>query len=189
MIKLSNEQKTTVIGLVLAISIGSLLYFYNHFLKPAPISEIIIEEPAKTEKIVIHICGEIKKEGVYKLNTQARLLDAVNLAGGILKTADLSAVNLAEQVKDGQKIVIPKKENIINEVAASKKQENLKKPDKIININTATMDELDSLPGVGPKTAKNIIDSRPFSKTEELVSKIKRFGKNKFENIKGRITV
>ncbi len=162
-------------------------------------------EKQNSETIVIHITGEVKKEGVIYLEEGARIIDAIKEAGGETKQADLSQVNLAYELQDGQKIYIPNKNEKITEYIVDNSNENLmnnqntNKSDsgsngKIIkiNINTATLAELDNLPGIGPSTAQKIIEYREkngkFKKIEDIQN-VKGIGEAKYEDIKEKITV
>ncbi len=154
----------------------------------------------ETEKIAIHITGEVKKEGLIYLPVGSRVADAIKEAGGETKNADLSQINLAYQLQDGQKLYIPNKNEIISEYIISatgntesegSSSNNLKGENKV-NINTATQSELDQLPGIGPSIAQRIIDYREengnFQKIED-VQNVKGIGDAKYEEIKDKITV
>lgn len=141
----------------------------------------------------------MRREGVYKLKFGDRLLDAVNEAGGAVANADLSVVNLAEVVKDGEKIMIPIKQIAAESVSDDQntslpadKAKTSAAPLQKVNINTADEKALDSLPGVGPSTAQAIIEYRaksgPFSRTEQIME-VPRIGKAKFERIKNKIII
>lgn len=182
----------------------------NENLKGEENSEKNIEGGTNTEKqnsatIVIHITGEVKKEGVIYLKEGARIIDAIKKAGGETKQADLSQVNLAYELQDGQKIYIPNKNEKITEYIVDNSNENLmnnqntNKSDSgsngksiTININTATLAELDNLPGIGPSTAQKIIEYREengkFKKIEDIQN-VKGIGEAKYEDIKEKITV
>ncbi len=149
----------------------------------------------KNEFIIVHITGEVKNPGVYKLEDGARVIDAINLAGGPLPTADLDKVNLADFLRDGSKIYIPPKlENsgngIRSQAGSSITKINASESDKV-NINTASKEELESLPGIGPTLAQRIIEYReengPFSSAEDLLN-VKGIGEKKLEKIKDQIT-
>jgi len=194
--QINNEQKMTIAGLLLAVVVGGAVYAYNHFLVPAKPEEIldspkrVFQEP-KPRPLVVQVCGAVVREGVYRLDPGDRMLTALQLAGGSRDGADLAAINLAEVVKDGQKIVVPFRDhqNIgASERGKSEKQGIRNNQDRKININTASVQELDELPGVGPATARKIIEARPFSKIEDLL-KIPRFGKSKLDKLKDRITI
>lgn len=143
---------------------------------------------SNSEYIMVHISGEVKNEGVYKIKSDSRMVDIVELAGGLTSQADKNRINLSSKLKDEQRIIIP-----------SLSQENLETPsvnkevlntDKI-NINTAGIEELKSLPGIGEKTAQKIIDYReknPFTKIEDIML-VPGFGQKKFESLKEYIKV
>lgn len=111
---LTKEQQLILLGLVVSIVVGLGVMAYRHF-SEKPTGEIVIKRPKGDEQVsqrigvVVHISGAVRREGVYKLNPGDRLLDAIKIAGGAFPLADLSAINLAEPVKDGEKIVVPVK--------------------------------------------------------------------------------
>lgn len=152
-------------------------------------------------EIAVHITGEVKKQGLIYLKEGSRVADAIEKAGGETKNADLSQINLAYVLQDGQKIYVPnKKEKIsqyITEDSGNNDTEenntsNSNKEDAKVNINTANQSELDSLPGIGPSIAQKIIDYREengnFKNIEELQN-VKGIGDTKYEEIKDRVTV
>ncbi len=139
---------------------------------------------------VIEVTGAVISPGVYKLSSGSRVDDALILAGGFSVDADRSWVektlNRAAKITDGQKIYIPR---VGEKSSVSTPSEgggvNVS---GLVNINSASSKELDSLPGIGPVYAQSVIDHRPYSTPEELVSKgaIKQ---NIFEKIKDKISV
>ena len=160
-------------------------------------------EIEEEEIIVVHITGEVKKEGILYLAKGARIADAIKEAGGETDEADLSQVNLAYKLQDGQKIYIPNKNekvsmyitdnggnNIIEE--SNNTQNGEKGGSRKVNINTASQSELDSLPGIGPALAQNIIDYREenggFKSIEELQN-VKGIGDAKYDDIKDNVTI
>jgi competence protein ComEA len=201
---LTKEQQLIVVGLIASIVIGLAVMAFRPIFNAASPQPMLVQ-PKRDQllraSMLVHVCGAVKREGVYKLKPGDRILDALTLAGGAQPSADLSAVNLAETVKDGVKILIPAKQLPIREVAAadvstgSTRQKNNNKvssPAARINLNTADEKALDSLPGVGPATAKAIVEYRrtngSFAKTEQIME-IPRFGKSKFARIKDMITL
>ena len=145
----------------------------------------------------IHLCGEIKKPGVYEIEKGSRIIDLINIAGGQTEDACLDALNLAQEVFDGQKVYVPSKE----EVNGGFYLEN-SDPDgrfsgdsgygSIVNINTASSSQLEELPGIGPVTAENIIEHRKrygsFGSIEELMN-VSGIGPKKFEKVKDLINI
>ena len=137
--------------------------------------------------ILIHISGYVKNPGLVKLKDGSRINDAIESAGGLSNNADLTNINLAYILEDGEKIYIPKKgEEIENSLI------NISINSSKININKATQSELETLPGVGPSTALKIINYREkngkFSKIEDIKN-ISGVGDAKYENIKDYISV
>lgn len=159
--------------------------------------EKIIEETEIT-MIKIHIIGEVAKPGIIEIKEGERIADAIEKAGGLTEEADVSRVNLAYVLQDGQKVYIPSiyDEDIkyIEETAGN----NVIIEDEIgtrnikININTATQTELETLPGVGPSTALKIINYREengkFASAEEIM-KVSGIGEVKYEAIKDYVSV
>ena len=186
-LNLTKEQQLLILGLIASIIIGfGVMLFRQSF--PQRSDEVVIEEPNKMEEaveaqILVHVCGAVRREGVYKLKPGDRLLAAIKLAGGALPQADLSAVNLAEPVKDGVQIKVPGKLISAKEIKTGQ---------PAINLNTASVEDLDSLPGVGKSTAEKIVEYRrqngPFTRIEQIME-IPRFGKAKYEKIKGNIVI
>ena len=157
----------------------------------------------ETEKIAVHIIGEVNKPGIIYLEEGARINDAIGEAGGETKEADLAQVNLAYVLQDGQKIYIPNKKEkittyIIQEsgnngvVEENSNTNESKGENEKVNINTASQSELDGLPGIGDSIAQRIIDYREqngnFKSIEEL-KEVKGIGEAKFEEIKDRVTI
>lgn len=166
---------------------------------------VILEEGASTDdspsvasekKIMVDVSGSVLRPGVYKLSEGARIQDALIEAGGLSEKADRSFIskniNLAAKLSDGAKIYIPR---IGEGIKSSTGTTGITGSGTVagdvsglININTATAAELDTLPGIGPKTAQKIIDGRPYSSIEELRTK-KVVGSKVFEDIKDKVAV
>jgi len=138
---------------------------------------------------VIDISGAVKNPGVYTLAADSRIQDVILKAGGLSEDADTSLVakqlNLAAKIHDGQKIYIP----VVGDTAVlSSMSEGTQESGRLVNINSASLQELDSLPGVGEISAQKIISNRPYSVINELQTK-KVLGKKVFNDIKDMITV
>jgi competence protein ComEA len=152
-------------------------------------AELVFETAANVEcsgdltAIKVDVDGEVAKPGLYSLKPDARVQDALIAAGGLTPNANRRAINLALKVADGQKIYVP----AVGEVSAVQSTV-LSAQSELISINQASESELDKLPGVGPVTAQKIIDFRPYSSIEELVSK-KAVGEKVFEKIRDLITL
>ena len=153
-----------------------------------------IYEPENTF-IVVYVCGAVVKAGVYELAADSRVNDAVLAAGGFAENADETFVNLAAPVSDGTKILIPTKEEVESGTVAAESIDNTESTDGgpgLININTASKEELKTLPGIGDGIAGKIIDYREKSgsfKTIEDIMKVSGIKDKLFSKIKDMITV
>lgn len=153
-----------------------------------PLSEASKTQRAKARRIFVHVGGAVRRPGLYRLVDGARVDDAVRAAGGVLEDADLDALNLAARVKDGDKILVPAEgeEGSTNAGAVQGAQGSL------INLNTATISDLDSLPGIGPALAQRILDFRErnggFRTVEDLLE-VPGIGSKKFEELRNLVTV
>lgn len=149
---------------------------------------------------VVHVDGAVACPGVYDLaGDEPRVRDAVAAAGGLTAEADTSGLNLAARIADGSKVHVPARGEAAATVAEAQPSASEGGPasaagssDGLVNINTATAEELDSLPGVGPSTAQAIIEERerngPFSSTEDLM-RVSGIGEKKYAKLEGSICV
>jgi competence protein ComEA len=146
------------------------------------------------KELKVYITGLVKSPGVYIMKEGDRIDDAIKLAGGVIEGADLSNINLAEKVKDEQMIKVTKiGENPGNQSSnTGNSSVNIAGNNGKININTASKEQLDSLPGIGAITAQKIIDFREqhgkFQKIDDIMN-VPRIGQKLFEQIKDKITV
>ena len=167
-------------------------------------------------KIYVYITGEVNNPGVVVLNEGSRIVDAINAAGGTTPKADISKVNLVYVLDDGMKVNIPNNSDLKNdadfeyitmnsgdgrkeetppkdtETNNSKTSSNYSKKYDVVNINTATQTELETLPGIGPSLALKIINYRKengkFSSIEQIKD-VSGIGESKYENLKNYITI
>ena len=133
----------------------------------AAAGELRAEPPAR---LVVHVVGAVRRPGLYRLADGARIADAVRRAGGATRRADLSLVNLAAPVADGSQVVVPRRAPPA--ASGSDQGGDAAAPAGPIHLNTATVEQLDELPGVGPVTAQKIVDYREqhgaFSSVDDL---------------------
>lgn len=177
-------------GLIIVIVAGALLILYSSN-KNKNEPKITIQE----EKITVDIEGAVKNPGVYQLKNGSLIQDAINLAGGLSENADnelmAQNINRAEILKNNQKINIPLKILNTPTVAGTAETFGTAETQGKININSASLSELDSLPGIGPVYAQRIIDYRqkkPFSSIEEI-KEIQGIGDKTFAKFKDLITI
>ena len=143
-----------------------------------------ISETEKEEPVYVHVCGQVKHPGVYRLDANSRICDAIRLAGGLTGKAASVSVNQAEKMQDGQQIYIPSKKEATNNNGASEKTEGAAEGGSSsgstdaqgtsgkVNINTAGKEELMTLTGIGEARAQAIIKYREikgrFGSKEQL---------------------
>lgn len=149
-----------------------------------------VEETSTENLFFVYVVGAVHKPGVVEVEEGTRLYQVIQKAGGALETADLSKINLASIVKDEQKIIVPyieNKEDKVNDNSA-----NVQASVRLVNINTASEAELQTLNGIGASTAKKIVDYRnqngDFNTVEEIMN-VSGIGQSKFDSIKNDITV
>ena len=141
--------------------------------------------------LFIDVSGKVKHPGVYSLPAGSRAIDAIRMAGNSLPKIDLSDINLAHLLVDGEQILVGQsQQNISSSSSTSHNRTIIKRVHGPISINSADIAQLDSLPGIGPVMAGRIIAYRkqngPFSAIEDL-RKITGMGKSKFAEIKGLV--
>jgi competence protein ComEA len=140
-------------------------------------------------EMVVHVAGAVVTAGVYRMPPGSRTIDAVQRAGGLAANADGDAINLAATLADGQRVYVPRVGEVVPLVDAGGVPTTALGP---IDLNRATTDELDSLPGVGPATAAAIVAYReqhgPFGRVDDL-SQVRGIGAAKLEALRGLVTV
>ena len=195
------KNRTVYIMLaVLGISLAGVLYYYGRGEAPERVSEDVFisqiqtEEPADTEAqtqeqhmIYAHICGAVVSPGVYGLPEGSRISDGIAAAGGFAEDADTEYYNLALLMEDGMQVRVPTVEEAESLRAAAADSS-----DGLVNINTAGLDELMSLPGIGEVKAEAIIEYRSRNGPFEDISDIMRVSgikESAYQQIQYRIKV
>ena len=223
MIKNIDRNKIILVAVIcIILIIGGIWYFAQSNLTKEDVffeddfedtnknvSNIDMELNEITEekvKIVVDISGQVVLPGVITLDEGSRLIDAINLAGGATKDANLSKVNLAYILSDAQKIYIPSvndKEDteyiseesgngVVTSESTKESSSKSKSENLMININTANEEELQKLPGIGSSIASKIITYRKENgkfNTIEDIKNVSGIGESKFNNIKNNIYV
>jgi len=148
--------------------------------------------PAPTPgPVQVHVAGAVQRPGVYPLQPPATGIDAINAAGGALPRADLDRVNLAAQIEDGQRMYVPFASTQASGEPAALPAADID-PMLQVNINTASLADLERLPGIGPSLAQKIIEHREanglFTRVEELLD-VSGIGPAKFEQLRNLVRV
>jgi competence protein ComEA len=152
----------------------------------------------------VHVAGEVLRPGVYQLPGTARVVDAVDAAGGPTALADVDVINLAAALFDAAQVFVPRRGSVGTRAPIPRPLPGVNVPPSPnantpegassarVNINTASMSDLDTLSGVGPSTAKAIIDYRtkngPFGSIEDLLN-VRGIGPAKLDAMREQVTV
>lgn len=159
------------------------------------VEENIIKEEIIDKKLIIDIKGEVNKPGTYEMNENDRIMDAVEISGGITDKADTSSINLSEKLKDEMLIIIPsleEKKDIVEETKKSNTITTKEIKDSKISINTASISELMKINGIGQAKAQAIVDYRNTNglfKDIKDITKVSGIGNSTFEKIKEYIKI
>lgn len=160
-----------------------------------------VGEEVVPQTICVYVTGAVKNPGVYEVAADARVNDVLLLAGGATKKANLEGVNLASPLQDGQQVTIPRKSDggegssgtvSSGSESASGASSTTGGDSGLVNLNTASSDELQSLPGIGPALAQRIIDYRTSQgsfKSCEEVTNVSGIGEKTYEQIASLICV
>jgi competence protein ComEA len=196
---LTKRERTGLIAFaIIIISVISFVYFSNN--SKDTIQVISKEDSAvegsknigKSKEISIYICGEINKPGVYTLNEGDRLIKLIGMAGGFTEKADSESVNLAAKLLDEDFIKIPSKIVSGSDISLSGTNLSSTNSNGKININSASKEQLETLPRIGEAIAQRIIDYREntgrFKDIKDIMN-VSGIGDKIFENIKDKITV
>lgn len=205
----TNKVMWLAVGFFVGVAVGIVAMVLRSQTRPAaivinPPEPLATPEPtAEPTEVTVFVSGEVLNPAVYTLPFDARVEVAIEAAGGFSEQADVNQVNLAQPLAEGMQIYVPVLGELdsppavveaVEETTAVRTVElDLDLSDgELVNINTATVEELDVLPGIGPSTAQKIIDHRdangPFGSIEDIQD-VSGIGPAKFEEIKDLITV
>lgn len=180
-------------GIAFGVLVGLLATGLILFASRAPGGEPVELLPPPTPlPLLVHVSGAVAAPGVYSLPPGSRVRDAVDAAGGILTDADETQVNLAAFLEDGQKVHIPAQAAESEALPDTRSEGEVPLAGSLVNLNTASQVELESLPGIGPCLAQAIIAYReangPFTSLEGIQA-VEGIGPATYEEIKDLITL
>ncbi|OGO26993.1 MAG: hypothetical protein A2136_09205 [Chloroflexi bacterium RBG_16_54_11] len=150
---------------------------------------IILLPPPTQAPLTIYLSGGVKETGLYSLPPGSRVNDAIQAAGGLADGAIISQLNLAKLLVDGERVDVPVLATLPSPAEGTQP---VNGSVSLVDINSATLEQLDTLPEIGPKTAQNILDYRrangPFARIEDIQD-VPGIGQITFDKIKDLITV
>jgi competence protein ComEA len=187
-----------VVYVLIGILVGLLLAGGIWVGSRQPQGEIVELRPAPTpEPLRVHVAGAVVRPGVYDLPNDSRVTDAIDAAGGFVAEADKNGLNLAARLEDGERLDVPYVAGFVPDASQGFTVVSEGTPSPLagadlININTASAEELDKLPGIGLTTAQRIIayrtDNGPFASIEDIIN-VAGIGTATYDEIKDLITV
>lgn len=181
------------LGLVGVVLIAGGLFLSSSGKKPEAVIQFPKESVVENQKIMIDVSGAVINPGVYQLDSEKRVEDAIKAAGGLSDNANAEYIskylNMAQKIADGMKIYVPFQGDPTPPlVSGSAGQVAGVKTNGSVNINTGSQAELEALPGIGPVTASKIISGRPYQKVDDLLSQ-KIVSKTIFDKIKDSLAI
>ena len=187
---ISRRRALVAAGILLAVLlVGSRLLSHggSAAAPPPPLPPPATTVATPPARVVVHVVGAVRRAGLYRLAQGDRVADAVARAGGATRKADLSLVNLAALVSDGEQIVVPRRGAAVAAAGSGGAAGASAGP---VHLNGATVEQLDALPGVGPVTAQKILDYRQkhgaFSSVDELDA-VPGIGPARLEQLEGLV--
>jgi len=184
-------HRTLVLSIISLLIVAGLAAVWLRWKEPAPITILPPAPTATPGPIRVYVSGAVTSPDVYSIPPGSIMRDALNAAGGASGEADLNQVNLAQVLRDGDHVYVPKIGEVPTPalVGVDSTEAALS---GLLNINTATAEQLEALPGIGPAIAKRIVDYRdahgPFANIE-AIQNVSGIGPTIFGQIKDLITV
>src|SRR3954467_7383905 len=194
-----RDPRRLVAGAVAALVLVLLAAWYlsrshaSAAASPAPVATISVEDEGGG-RVIVDVAGAVRRPGVYRLESGARVEDALQRAGGATHRADLSQVNRAAKLEDGRQVLVPLRAPVaaVSAPAGPPGAAGAAAPAQPINLNTATLEQLDTLDGVGPATAQKILDYRQahggFGSVDEL-DQIPGIGEKRLAALRDKVRV
>lgn len=197
---LRRRERTGLAILAVLVVAGGVFWYVRSLPQPVTIAAppgparpvgVAVSPSPSPSVLYVHVAGRVHHPGVYQFHQGDRVIDAIRAAGGVQPKADLRSINLAALLVDGQQIIVWKR-GATGAVAAGgvAAGPGLRAP--LVNLNTATLDELETLPGIGPALGQRILDYRlahgPFASVDDLLN-VSGIGETRLEDLRPLVTV
>jgi competence protein ComEA len=195
-VPLAVSRSTAIVGVCVALAllalVGQRLAQAGAASEPEPVAAELepVASPPVRPVLVVHVVGEVRRPGLYRLRDGARIADAIHRAGGAARGADLAGVNLAAPLVDGIQILVPSRA-APGAAGTGEAPSGEGAVGGTVSLSSATVEELDELPGVGPITAQKIVDYRtehgPFASADDLDA-VPGIGPTRIEQLRDLVT-
>jgi competence protein ComEA len=194
-IPISRSSALVLVSLLLAALVlaGSRLAATGAATAPEVVAplESVAATPSSRAPLVVHVVGAVRRPGLFRLPEGSRVADAVARAGGATRKADLAGLNLAAPLVDGTQVLVPARVGAVEAVESGATTQPGAGPARKVSLSSATAEELDALPGVGPITAQKILDFRaehgPFASVDDLDA-VPGIGPTRIEQLRDLVT-
>jgi competence protein ComEA len=196
-VPIAVSRSTALVGVAVALAllalVGQRLAQAGAAREPevAAVPLAPVAEAPRAAMLVVHVVGEVRRPGLYRLRDGSRMADAVRRAGGARPDADLAALNLAAPVVDGIQVLVPSRRTGVEVPSASANPGAGIANAPPVSLSSATVEGLDELPGVGPITAQKIVDYRtehgPFASADDLDA-VPGIGPTRIEQLRDLVT-
>jgi competence protein ComEA len=182
-----EHRRLLIVGVAVAVAVIlflRLLHDGGTHARPIPPLLSSHAHARVAAQLVVDVAGAVRRPGLYHLAAGTRIADAVAAAGGATAKADITLVNLAAPLADGEQVLVPARGAVTASASSAPS------PTAPLDLNTASLEQLDALPGVGPATAQKIVDYRqahgPFRNVDELEA-VPGIGPAKLAQLKGLV--
>jgi competence protein ComEA len=170
--EITLDRRRVVVGAIVLFAVlalaGRMLLRSDRPTVPPPVRVAVSTQSTTASLVFVHVVGAVQRPGLYRLPDGSRVADALRRAGGTTRRAQLELVNLAARIADGEQVVVPRRGSAVAVASGGSPAS----PSGPVHLNTATLEQLDALPGVGPVTAQKILDYRQqhgsFGSVDEL---------------------
>lgn len=202
--RLSMLSRAELVGLVLLLAVllgGAGLWYARSLPRPvevrsgaraAPVADPTPSGSPSPEIVLVDVAGWVRRPGVYEFRTGDRIVDAIEAAGGARPGAALETLNLAAPLADGTQVLVVKEGTVGGAATGATAASGSASAGSLVNVNTASVTELDTLPGVGEVIAQRIVDYRtangPFSSVDQLIE-VSGIGESTLESMRESVTV
>jgi len=196
-VPIAVSRSTALVGVCVALAllvlVGQRLAQAGAASEPEVVAAPLepVAEAAARPALVVHVVGEVRRPGLYRLRDGSRIADAVRRAGGAVRGADLAALNLAAPLVDGVQVLVPSRVAVGGTPSSGADAGAGTSIAAAVSLSSATVEELDELPGVGPITAQKIVDYRaehgPFGSVDDLDA-VPGIGPTRIEQLRDLVT-